>query len=163
MSSVGLGLVGPDPIDLSAMPGGDVIPGPARREVSTAAEAEVKQMKYARDMAQQWIGVLQKRAGGQMTQQQTAYLVQHLVPILVEALGELLRVHESEARALHQHAKKLRYDPSMKPMNQLQPLEWLASYLVRHNPKHVTNTNPLTLIYAKAIADAQAAEEKKGS
>ena len=143
------------PIDYNAGSMGDCMVGPQRVEISTEGEKEIKQMKYASEMAQQWIELIQKRSqhtsNHSLTTQQTTYLLQHLVPILVEALSELLRVHEEEAHALHQHNKKLRKNPSMKPRSEFRPLEWLAAYLVRHNPQHVQNNNPLTLIYQKNL------------
>lgn len=148
------------PIEITSGAAGDVIDGPLRREVSTESEKEIKQMKFAQGMAREWMTLLHQRstalngAEGKLTQQETSYLLTHLVPILVEGMSELLRVHEEESKSLHQHAKKVRKNPSMKPMNELVPLEWLASYLVRHNPKHVANTNPLTQIYEKSIQEA---------
>ena len=157
-------------LDISAGVAGDVLSGPLRVSQSTAAEKETKQIKYAAAMAQQWATLLvakQREAAehageGQLTPQQTTYLLERLVPILVEALSELLRVCEVEARAAYVHKKAVRKNPALKPRQPIRPLEWLAAYLVRHNPMHTgggatgTNenqeSNALTAIYQKNIA-----------
>lgn len=162
--------------DISAGLAGDVIAGPLRLSQSTQAEKDTKQMKYAAAMANQWATLLlskQRQAAeqageGQLTPQQTAYLLDRLVPILVEALSELLRVCEVEARAAYVHKKAVRKNPALKPRQPIRPLEWLAAYLVRHNPMHTAATagaaadastgttenqeaNALTAIYQKNI------------
>jgi hypothetical protein len=150
------------PLDITSGPAEDVCVGPVRGELGTDAEREIKQVQYAQRMALQWMQLLQRRhqatAGenesGKLNPDQTSLVLSSLVPILVEALAELLRVCEGEDRAARNHAKALRRDPALKPRVPLAPVEWLASYLVRHNPRHVANTNPLTLIYQKSVQEA---------
>lgn len=117
-------------------------------------------MKYAQQLAQQWVELIQQRQNqlnnnsddpSTITPAQTLYLVEKMIPILVESLSALLQVHETEERAYYQHNKQMRKNPAMKPMQKIQPLEWIASYLVRHNPKHVKNNNAITQIYDQNI------------
>ena len=59
-----------------------------------------------------------------------------LVPLLVEANGALLRALEAEQAHTAAH-------PSEKPRKPLCPIRFVASYLMRNNPRH-----PTPLLYA---------------
>ena len=181
---------------ISSGASGDVISGPIRKEISTSEEKQIKQQKYAANMAQQWVNIIQQRVAaeagndegsvekGKLSPKQTEYIVTELVPILVEALSALLRTHEQEERSIYLYNKQCRLYPSMKKRNEFLPIEWLASYLVRHNPKYATKSatadandaqqsssssssslsqtteNPLTLIYRKQMIESLGGKSK---
>jgi hypothetical protein len=62
-------------------------------------------------------------------QQQQVLLQSGLVPLVVEASAALLN-------ALEKEASEVQSNPAAKPKQPIQPLIFIASYLMRNNPKH---------------------------
>ncbi len=119
---------------------------------------------YARELAEEWRGVLvqsltELNAADQL---QLNRLINALVriwplfclsplflsdggwraqvPLVVEAMSALMQAVAQEEQRAAAHAALARTNPSLKPFAPLNPVQWLASYLMQHNPKFAVCT-----------------------
>lgn len=60
-----------------------------------------------------------------------------VLPTLVSSMCGLLKAAEDEATHEALHAKHMQKNPAIKPRQKFNSLHWLASHMMRHNPKHV--------------------------
>ena len=87
-------------------------------------------VSFDQQLGQEWASVIAKPAT------YDALLASGLIPLVVEANNALLRALEAEANA------DTVPHPSTKPRRRIQPLHFIASYLMRNNPKHDKKSVP---------------------
>ncbi|KAJ0404299.1 hypothetical protein P43SY_003212 [Pythium insidiosum] len=66
------------------------------------------------------------------------YLVEHVFPVLIPAIVHLLKTRAENERRLEDE------DPSAVPLN---PMNHLARYLFRHNPRHHEPTTQIAELH----------------
>ncbi|EQC36629.1 hypothetical protein SDRG_06069 [Saprolegnia diclina VS20] len=77
------------------------------------------------ELAQAFLASLVHGGGSEADQQEQEYLVRELMPCLIPALKSLLRAHDDA----------LRRKCNGELVLPIKPLDYLAKYLYRHNPK----------------------------
>ena len=80
-------------------------------------------------LANEWADIVDSE------QHQQILLQSGLVPLVVEASSALLA-------ALEKEAADVRANPAAKPRQPINPLVFIASYLMRKNPRHAPATLP---------------------
>jgi hypothetical protein len=105
---------------------------------------------YAQFLAEDWSELL-ARTEGMNGQRNTEFLIKEVVPILVQALAELTKAIEKEEKLIEENIKLRKKNPSIKPRAPFNPLHWLASYLMRHNPKHNKAISKETIAYSSLL------------
>jgi hypothetical protein len=99
-------------------------------------EYENSEQKFRDDYALEWESVilaLSKEGSGRSN---IPALIKSVVPALQASLVELLKVVEKEAAEQEKFRAQLKANPALKPRAQFNPLHWLASHLMRHNPRY---------------------------
>jgi hypothetical protein len=61
-------------------------------------------------------------------------LMTSVTPLLVEAMAELLKVVETVDAKEERYREIARENPAFNPPRPFNPVDWLASYLIKHNP-----------------------------
>jgi len=64
------------------------------------------------------------------------WIMNHVAPSLVHALSDLLQAAVVENDTVAKHDKMVRRYPALLPRREFNPSHWIASHLMRHNPKY---------------------------
>jgi hypothetical protein len=114
------------------------------------ARDEDRDPMYAQYLAQGWVELLSQMDGG-ASQKNMAFLMKDVVPILVEGLQELQKVQQQETEKEEAHRKYMKHNPSAKARRPFNPLHWLSSFLMRHNPRFTKTDSPAIQAYGDSI------------
>ena len=98
-------------------------------------ENNTDKINYAKFLADDWTDTLTSLNPN--NQEQTYYLLQSIVPTLVEAIEELGKVYDEEVLLIEENKKARKKDPNIPIRSKFNATHWLASYLIRNNPQHL--------------------------
>jgi len=91
-------------------------------------------------LGESWEEML-KEAAGKSPEQQAAVklLLQSVVPSLVDSTAALIKAIEKEEANSAHHNRLMVKQPSFRPYRPIEPLAFIASYLMRHHPSKATS------------------------
>lgn len=98
---------------------------------------ESSEQKFHDDYALDWERVLAELSASEVAGRSSIpALITHVVPALQASMIELLKAIEREEVEQAKHRAQLKLNPCLKPRTPFNALHWLASHLMRHNPRY---------------------------